>query len=94
MEGYKQSTYFKTGFPTVKITKRISPVDALKYQLPKLRKREIADSLTQTDIAKKLKTRQPQIARWENSPGQLTVKNLMRLAAASGYNVSIDFYKK
>lgn len=72
----------------------LHPVDALKFHLPRLRKREYADNLTQTEIAKKLKTRQPQIARWENNPGQLTIKNLMRLAAASGYNIGITFYKK
>lgn len=44
----------------------------------------LKQGLTQTQVAEKLKTAQPNITRWEKNPSSMSVDNMKRYAAAIG----------
>ena len=50
-----------------------------------------AASLTQTQLAERIKTDQGNIARLERGRTQVTIRTLQRVAAATGHSLIVDF---
>ena len=62
----------------------------IAYQILQLRKRE---GLSQAELAKKVGTKQTNIARLESGQQNFTIETLQKLAKALRRNLKIDFVK-